>query len=51
LLISYFSGSLLNNYQQIKPELMRRIMFDIQIEDIKSSGVEIKELKLLENQP
>src|SRR6266542_1688928 len=30
---------------------MRRIMFDAQIEDIKSSGVETKGLELLENRP
>ena len=40
-----------NSHWQIKPELMRRIMFDAQIEDIKSSGVEIKGFELLENRP
>src|SRR6266540_3091940 len=30
---------------------MRKIMFDVQIEDIKSSGIETKRLELLENRP
>ena len=38
-----------NSHRQIEPELMQRIIFDIQIEDIKSFRIETKGLKLLKN--
>ena len=46
LLILYLD-SLLNSHRQIELELMRRIVFDIQIADIESSGIVTKGLELL----
>jgi hypothetical protein len=44
-------GNLPNSNRQIEPELMRRLMFDKQIDSIICSGVETKGLDLLEKQP
>src|ERR1043166_10189883 len=45
-------GSLPNSNQKIEPELMRRIMFDSQVDSIiSSSGVEMKGLELLGRRP
>ncbi len=44
-------GNLPNSNRQIEPELMRRLMFDKQIDSIICSGVETKGLDLLERQP
>jgi hypothetical protein len=44
------SGSLPNSNRKIEPELMRRLMFDNQIESIISSCVEVKGLELLNYQ-
>ena len=41
-------GNLPNSNKQIEPELMRRLMFDKQIDSIICSGVETKGLDLLE---
>ncbi|CAB4428290.1 unnamed protein product [Rhizophagus irregularis] len=42
-------GSLPNSNRKIESELMRRLMFDKQIENIISSGIEVKGLELLNN--
>jgi hypothetical protein len=44
-------GNLPNSNRQIELELMRRLMFDKQIDSIICSGVETKGLDLLEKQP
>jgi hypothetical protein len=45
-------GSLPNSNRKIEPELMRRLMFDSQVESvISSSGVEMKGLELLGKRP
>ena len=45
-------GSLPNSNRKIEPELMRRLMFDSQVESIiSSSGVEMKGLELLDKRP
>ena len=45
-------GSLPNSNQKIEPELMRRLIFDSQVESIiSSSGVEMKGLELLGRRP
>jgi len=44
-------GNLPNSNRQIEPELMRRLMFDKQIDSIICSGIETKGLDLLERQP
>ena len=45
-------GSLPNSNRKIEPELMRRLMFDSQVESIiSSSGVEMKGLELLGRRP
>jgi hypothetical protein len=49
--LSLFLGSLPNSHRQIEPELMRRLMNDKRIEDITSSGIQMKGLELLENRP
>ncbi|GBC21594.2 hypothetical protein GLOIN_2v1775288 [Rhizophagus irregularis DAOM 181602=DAOM 197198] len=43
-------GSLPNSNRKIESELMRRLMFDKQIENIISSGIEVKGLELLNSQ-
>ena len=40
-------GSLPNSQRQIEPELMRRLMAEAKVNDIISSGLEIKGLELL----
>ena len=40
-----------NSHRQIEPELMRRLMAETQINDIISSGLEVKGLELLKNRP
>lgn len=40
-----------NSHRQIEPELMRRLMVETQINDIISSGLEVKGLELLNNRP
>jgi hypothetical protein len=41
-----------NSNRKIEPELMRRLMFDSQIDSIISSGsIEVKGLELLDNHP
>jgi len=47
----YFLDSLPNSNRKIEPELMRWLMFDSQIDSIINSGVEMKELDLLDNRP
>jgi len=44
-------GNLPNSNRQIEPELMRRLMFDNQIDSIISSGVATKGLDLLNRRP
>ena len=46
-----FLGSLPNSNRKIEPELMRRLMFNGQIDSIISSGVEMKGLEFLDNRP
>jgi len=41
-------GNLPNSNRQIEPKLIRRLMFDKQIDSIICSGVETKRLDLLE---
>ncbi|GET54716.1 hypothetical protein GLOIN_2v1775288 [Rhizophagus irregularis DAOM 181602=DAOM 197198] len=43
-------GSLPNSNRKIESELMRRLMFDKQIKNIISSGIEVKGLELLNSQ-
>ena len=40
-------GSLPNSQHQIEPELMRQLMAEAKVNDIVSSGLEIKEFELL----
>ena len=52
LIYEWFLSSLLNSNRKIEPELMRQLMFDIQINSITSSGgIKVKGLELLDNQP
>src|SRR2546429_6099199 len=47
LFVIILLGSLPNSYRQIEPELMRQLMAELHINDIISSGSEVKGLELL----